>query len=545
MAIGTLEEDDDRIAFSQDLPTLLLHNLRKFGDRTFLVDGIRDIKKTYKEVHDEAIVYALALKKLGVRDGSYVACLTESHTNTYIFKIAVWLAGGCICPLNINLTPGEISTILNISTSDTIYCSAEQLQRFEEKIRPIVSKPFKIITDNRHDQYPSLEVIREELKLSQEELSTFSTTPYDPREHITYLLFTSGTTGVPKGVRLSSIASLLNGCRISIDKTPTFLTSPVYWISNSAAFLNAILEGTELISPGVKYLPGTEQEDLYHLLECIQKYKPGKWQPGISTIMDICLLPNVKKYDLSSLTHLAVGGSLILPSQKKFVCDTLFGGRNIIQERFGTTENGFLTRQWSFPPPDFNSPKYASFGPPSPGVIIKIVDDSGNELGPHQVGEIVVKSNCTMKGYINEELPEEYTPDDWYPLGDLGYYDEDGWFYFKARIKELIKYRGSQLMPADVEKVLLQHPDVVEVCVTGKPHPIDGEHPTAFVVKRANSSVSESELIDFVAERVDNSKKLRGGVFFAESLPKSGAGKLLRRNVKDSLVKMCAAINDV
>ncbi|KAF6209030.1 hypothetical protein GE061_014773 [Apolygus lucorum] len=540
MAIGTMQEDDERIDYSQDLPTLVLHNLRKFRDKTFLVDGLRDTKKTFKEVHDDAIVYSLALKKLGVGDGSYVALLSESQANAYTFKIAVWLAGGCVCPLNFHLMPGEISKTINISTADIIYCSTEQLPIYEEKIKQNLDKPLRVITDERHDQYSSLEVIKKEQKLSQNELSSFSTISHDPREHITYLLFTSGTTGVPKGVKLSSIASLLNGCRVSSGKTSTLATSPLYWISNSSIFVNSILEGIEFIFPGVKYLPGTQKEDPYHLLECIQKYKPGKWMAGIATALDLCVLPNVKNYDLSSLTHISAGGSLILPSQKKFMCDTLFHGRNIIQERYGTTENGFLNRQWSFPPPDFDSPKSASFGPLSPGVIAKIVDDSGNELGPNQVGEIVVKSNCIMNGYINKEFTEKYTPDDWYPLGDLGYYDEDGWFYFKARAKELIKYRGIQLMPADVEKVLLQHPDVVEVCVTGKPHPVVGEEPTAFVVKKENSSLTEDELVAFVAERVDDSKQLRGGVIFTESLPKSGAGKLLRKNVKDILLKMYA-----
>ncbi|BES89169.1 AMP-Hypothetical protein enzyme [Nesidiocoris tenuis] len=527
MPIGGKEEIDERIAHCRDLPTLVLGNMRKFSNRQFLTDGLTGEKRTFKETMDDALSIAVKLREMGVGEGTIVAFLSDTTIEVFTFEIAVWLAGGCVCPINGSLTIDEICQILEISTASVVFCDGGTLPVFE-KVQKRLNRKFKVITDAKQDTYITYH------DLLSCDGSKFTPEPYDPDLHVAYVLFTSGTTGVPKGVMLSSFACLTNGCRAYQEDSSSLVTSPIYWLSSPACFVNALLQGTELIFLRVNM--STKLQGLHHLLSCIEKYKPGKWMSSPSVLLDLANLPEAKNFDLTSLTHLSVGGSAILASQKKFICDSLFFGKNIIQERYGCTEAGLFTRQWKHPPPDFGDKKSAGVGTISPGLEFKIMDiEAGIELGPNQVGELFVRSNAMMLGYINRDMPERYSKHDWYRVGDSCMYDEDGWIYFKARVKEIIKYRLLQMVPLDIEKVVIQHPDVLEVCVVGKPHPIDGEHPLAFVVRKANSNLTEEALAEFVNGQVSDEKRLRGGVIFKSELPKSGVGKILRRKLMDEV----------
>ncbi|BES88573.1 AMP dependent coa ligase [Nesidiocoris tenuis] len=527
MPIGGKLESDERIAHSQDLPTLVFENMKKFSDRNFLTDGLTGARLTFQEAFDEALSIAVRLRAIGVKEGSYVAFLTDSTLEACTFLIAVWFAGGCVSPINSNLSTDDIGQILDITTAEYVFCEGTKLPLFEEA-KKLVKRPLQVITDVKHATYLSYQ------DLKSDDGSNFAPDAYDADSHVAFLLFTSGTTGVPKGVMLSSLGCLVNGIRIFDDFSSTLLTSPFYWISAAATFVNALLQGTELIIPRVKFIPGTKQPDLRHILRTIEVYKPKKWMSSPSTLLEMSSIPDVGKYDLSSLKHVSVGGSPILPVQKKYLCDTLFKGRNIIQERYGCSEAGFFTRQWKTPPPDFNDKKSASVGPPAPGLEVKIVDvETGRELGPNEVGEIFVRGSGNMIGYINKDLTERYTKQDWYRVGDQCLYDEDEWIYFKTRVKEMIKFRGHAMAPVDMENVVIQHPDVVEACVIGKPHPTDWEHPVAFVVKKVGSNLTEDALAAFVNGQVSDEKRLRGGVIFRDELPKSAIGKILRNKLQE------------
>lgn len=179
---------------------------------------------------------------------------------------------------------------------------------------------------------------------------------------------------------------------------------------------------------------------------------------------------------------------------------------------------------------------YASVGFPTPDTEVKIVlvdDEECKGVGPNISGELWVRGPQVMKGYHNNEKAtlETLTPDGWLKTGDIGYYNEKFEFFITDRLKELIKVKGFQVPPAELEEILRDHPDIVDSAVIGVPHPKSGECPRAYVVSK-NPSLTESEVKDFVAKKVAQYKRLDGGVEFIAAIPKNATGKILRRELK-------------
>lgn len=184
----------------------------------------------------------------------------------------------------------------------------------------------------------------------------------------------------------------------------------------------------------------------------------------------------------------------------------------------------------------FNKP--GSVGKVLSGTQVKVVDtETGRAVGPFEKGEICFKGDCIMKGYIgNKAATDETIKNGWLHSGDIGYYDNDLEFFIVDRLKELIKYKGFQVAPAELEALLLQHPKIKDAAVIGKPDLEAGELPMAFVVRQQFAkNLSEQEVMDFVAKNVSSAKKLRGGVVFIDGVPKNPSGKILRRLLRDML----------
>lgn len=181
--------------------------------------------------------------------------------------------------------------------------------------------------------------------------------------------------------------------------------------------------------------------------------------------------------------------------------------------------------------------KYASVGLPASATRCKIVavdDVKGVGLPANQSGEIWVKGPQNMLGYYNnQEATDEILLDGWIRTGDIGHYDDEGFFYVTDRLKELIKVKGFQVAPAELEEILRSHPDISDAAVVGIPHDRNGEAPRAFLVKQPDSQVNEDEIKKFVAKHVVEYKHLVGGVQFLDAIPKNTTGKILRREIKE------------
>lgn len=180
------------------------------------------------------------------------------------------------------------------------------------------------------------------------------------------------------------------------------------------------------------------------------------------------------------------------------------------------------------------SVKYESVGGPIPNTEMKVVHpETCSSLAARQTGEICMRGPQVMKGYFNRptDTAEFIDSEGWLHTGDLGYYDEEGHFYVVDRLKELIKVKGNQVAPAELEEILRSHPDIDDAAVVGVPDDRAGEVPRAFVVPR-RPDISEEDIKKFVAAKVSEHKQLKGGVHFLTAIPKSPSGKILRRQLK-------------
>ncbi|MDQ5846106.1 MAG: AMP-binding protein, partial [Acidobacteriota bacterium] len=197
-----------------------------------------------------------------------------------------------------------------------------------------------------------------------------------------------------------------------------------------------------------------------------------------------------------------------------------------IRQGYGMTETSPVTHS---SPPERDKVKFGSVGVPAPNTECKIIDlETGKPLGPNQEGEVCVRGPQIMKGYLNrlEATAATIDAEQWLHTGDIGYADEDGHFYIVDRAKELIKYKGFQVPPAELEALLLTHPNVADAAVIPLPDDEAGEIPKAYVVLKGEATAEE--LMDFVAARVAPYKKIRE-VEFTDKIPKSPSGKILRR----------------
>jgi len=208
----------------------------------------------------------------------------------------------------------------------------------------------------------------------------------------------------------------------------------------------------------------------------------------------------------------------------------------LVQEGYGMTELSPLTHMVL---KESRNTKLGSVGPPIPNTEVKVIcPESGKAMGANEKGEIWIRGPQVMKGYFkNEEATKgTITDDGWLKTGDIGYYTEDKYFYVVDRLKELIKVKGTQVSPSEIEATLRTHPAVADVAVVGVPHKELGEAPRAFVVKKSEGT-SESEIGDFLKDKLSSHKQLSGGVQFVEEIPKAASGKILRKDLKAAFLE--------
>ncbi|XP_073946912.1 luciferin 4-monooxygenase-like [Choristoneura fumiferana] len=236
----------------------------------------------------------------------------------------------------------------------------------------------------------------------------------------------------------------------------------------------------------------------------------------------------LSKYDVSSLVRMV---SASTPADAELVNNAKSKFRNLrdVCQVYGMSEVGCLCSEER----STKGTKPGSAGQPSPGSIMKVVDQNTREpLGPNQRGEICIKSPALMQGYLHSSNRDHMDSEGFMLTGDIGYYDEDAYFYIVNRIKELIKFNSFQVAPAELESVLQQHPQVREAGVVGAPHEKYGQAPLAFVALQPGATITEKELVAYVDTQVSARMRLEGGVRFVDALPRGAGAKLDRKALK-------------
>lgn len=351
----------------------------------------------------------------------------------------------------------------------------------------------------------------------------------EPRTGVAMLPYSSGTTGFPKGVMLThrNLVSMLRQMEANdpfSQDDQLICIVPMYHLYGLHIVMNLGLSQGATIVTMPRY-------DLDRFLGTLEQYKITIAPLVPPLVQALARAPEVDNHDLSRLRLIHCGAAKLADNvaracQRRLDCQIRYG--------YGLTEVSPLSHASL---PDANQHKPGSVGYCLPGTECKIVDyTSGAELGPGEKGEIWVRGPQVMKGYLgNEQATEEMIDaDGWLRTGDIGYCDEEGALFVVDRLKELIKTNGRQVAPAELEAILLTHPAVLDAAVIAAADEKAGEVPKAFVVlkREANGHEVSGEILEFVAARVAPYKRIRS-VEFVSEIPKSPAGKILRRVLKE------------
>jgi acyl-CoA synthetase (AMP-forming)/AMP-acid ligase II len=345
----------------------------------------------------------------------------------------------------------------------------------------------------------------------------------DPATTIAAMPVSSGTTGFPKVVQLTHRNLVANVVQsdavIDIRETDVMIgVLPFFHIYGLTVLINlALSKGATVVT-----MP---RFDLDEFLTLMQEHRVTFACLVPPIVLALAKHPAVDKVDLSSLEHVLTGAApldagIAGAASERLGCSVLQG--------YGLTESSPVLSAPTREPADARP---ASTGPIVPNTEIRIRDvASGEALGPDEDGEILARGPQVMAGYLDDPEANAMTlePDGWLHTGDIGHVDADGYLYVVDRLKELIKYRGFQVPPAELEALLVQHPQVMDAAVIPAPDPNAGEIPKAFVVLAPGAEVTEGQLMSYVSERVPSYRKVRR-VEFIDEIPRSLSGKILRR----------------
>lgn len=352
----------------------------------------------------------------------------------------------------------------------------------------------------------------------------------DMRKQTCIIFLSSGTTGVAKGCEITqyNMAATIHplekswGFLKQLTKNVVNLNiSPWFHVMGHVnVFSNLLSESFVCV-----FLPKFDQRNF---LQAIETFKVNATSVPPPVMIFLSKSPLVDQFDLTSLRLISSGGAP-LKHQTEDVIAKRFKGRLTIFQGYGLTETtaGIIRSVFGKQTP-------GSTGMVEEGICVKVIDESGTALGANKVGEICAKGNRIMKGYLNDAkaTAESIDQDGWLRTGDLGYYNEDFQFFIVDRLKELIKYNGFQVAPAELEGLLLSNPKCKDCGVIGIPDENSGELPFAFVVKQKNIELTEEEIVEFVKKNTSSAKWLRGGVKFIDEIPKNPSGKILRKELR-------------
>lgn len=494
---------------------MVLGEAAQRGEKPALIDGPSGRTITYRQLVTCVRRVAAGLAARGFRKGDVLGIYSPNVPEYAIAFYAVSSLGGVNTTINPLYTSAELAKQLNDCSARYLLTVPAFLERAREAASRVPSLEEVFVLGEAEGATPFSALMAAD--------DTAPEVPINPREDLVALPYSSGTTGLPKGVMLTHrnlVSNLcqMNGADLVHDDDVAIAVLPFYHIYGLVVIMSAgLCAGSTIVT-----LPRFDLEDF---LETMQRYRItiGWMVPPI--VLAMATHPLVDKYDLSSV-RLVFSGAAPLSDDLARTCATRIGC--IVRQGYGMTETSPVTH---CAPPEGAALKAGAVGVCAPNTEARIVDlAAGLDAETGGVGEVWVRGPQVMKGYLNrpDATADMIDAEGWLHTGDVGYVDADGFLYIVDRVKELIKYKGLQVAPAELEAVLLQHPAVGDVAVIPSPDEEAGEIPKAFVMAR--TPVSAEELMDYVAERVAPHKKIRL-LEFVDAVPKSASGKILRREL--------------
>ena len=509
----------DKPLSSRPVTGFVLERASELADQPAVIDGPGEWSLTFGQLAQSVHSLAGGLAAGGFQRGDVAALIAPNSPWYPVVFHAVAVAGGAVTTVNPTYSPEEIAYQLTDSGAKLVFAADVFAPQVREAMDQAEVAGDVVVIDSEN---PSQGVAMQSLMgdpISQVEV--------DPNDDVVVLPYSSGTTGLPKGVMLTH-ANLVNNieqCASSIASQSSdvvLAVLPFFHIYGMQVLMNDQLHhGVTLVT-----MP---RFDLAQALSLIERHQVTRFFAVPPIVLALAKHPAVAEYDLSSLRQV-LSGAAPLGAEVAEEAATRIGCE--VVQGYGMTELSPITH--ATPPGNF---KPGSVGLTVANTEARIVDpDSGEDQPTDVEGELWIRGPQVMKGYLNnpEATAETIDGDGWLHTGDIARIDGDGHVYIVDRLKELIKVKGFQVAPAELEALLVEHPQITDAAVVGLPDDESGEVPLAFVVPAPDAAIDEEAVKAFVTDQVATYKQL-GEVRFAESIPKSASGKILRRELRASM----------
>ena len=498
------------------LPDLVLETARRRADEIALVDSTTGASLTYREFADRVERVAAGFVDRGLQKGDVVAIVSINDLDYPVAALAVMRAGGVVSGVNPTYTAGELGHQLTDAGATWVIAHA----LFHAAVAPVAAELGidKLMVFGDVDGAESFSALADhDLPPVTIEVGT---------SDLAALPYSSGTTGRSKGVRLnhSHLVANLRQSRdmFTIGEDDTVLAFlPMFHIMGFAIVAMGALEaGAKVVT-----IPMFEPQ---LFCQSIQDHRVNKLIVVPPVVNFLAAHPLVDQYDVSSVELLGCGAAPLSADMEAAVSARL---GCVVGQGYGMTEVAGSTTM----PREIDGVfdiRPGSSGQLVPGMEALVIDpETGASLGPHETGELWVRGPNRFDGYLNNDAAtaETIDGDGWLHTGDLCHFDDDGFLFVTDRLKELIKVKGFQVAPAELEGLLLTHPAVADAAVIGRPDDRSGEVPVAHVVP--NGDLDVEALMAWVAEQVADYKQL-AEVVIAEQIPKNPSGKILRRELR-------------
>ena len=503
------------------LPDVITSHAKWRPTKIALVCGEKRL--TWREFNQRINRVANGLIKSGLQRGDKVSALLTNSIEMAEIIFGTIKAGGVIVPLS-SMVPGEgLAMMINDSDSRCLFVGPKLdglLIPYRERLQNIPKENFFSVGF----EAPGWNSYQGWLRDASDQ---------EPMSPLTYeddfnIIYSSGTTGVPKGIVHTHFARAHFALGLAADfridsSSVSILTTPMYANGTWMTFLPTILTGGTLV-----IMP---QFDPKAFLELVQKERCTHTFMVPTQFIVIMSLPDLNQYDLSSMKIMISAAAPLRQDTKEQILRTFKCG---LLELYGVTEGIGTTLK-----PEEMEGKIASVGTPIMGGDIRIIDDQGQELPRGEIGEIVGYGATLMRGYYKQ--PEKTAETIWrdergrtyLKTGDVGKLDEDGYLYILDRKKDMIISGGINIFASDIEEVFAKHPEVMDVAVIGVPHEIWGETPVALVIRRKGGSVQEEALKEWANPKLAKYQRV-SRVKFVDTFPRNALGKVLKRQLRES-----------
>lgn len=483
------------------------------GDRPALVDGVTGRTLTYRALAQQACGLASGLVARGITPGQVIAILAPNSPEYAVVFHGVSRSGAILTTINPSYTVEEVTYQLADSTAVLLLTTTALLERARAAVAA-TGRPIDLVTLDAGTDVPSLA----SLSLDREPPAVSIAA-----DDVVVLPYSSGTTGLSKGVMLTHRNLVANLVQIDLVETHDFQALlgvlPFFHIYGMVVIMNhGLKRGATIVT-----LP---RFDLEAVLAILQRWPIATAHVVPPVALAFAKHPALDGADLSSLRWLFSGAA---PLGRELTAAVEARLPIRVRQGYGMTEASPVTH---YTPP--GDERAGTVGRAVPFTDVRLVDpDSGHDVAPGTAGEVWVRGPQVMKGYWRNPEATARTVDDegWLHTGDVGRVDADGYLEIVDRVKELIKVKGFQVAPAELEALLVTHPAIADAAVIGVPDADAGEVPKAFVVTRA--PLSEEDVCGFVAGHVASYKQIRLVAFVAQ-IPKSPSGKILRRLLRDA-----------